>query len=132
MQHVRSLLKQRKTHKPVLNLIKSNLLQHKKAHERIFETIRQWISVNATPTRTSNRKITLMIVLMAVASFLAFTPYFVIRQTTSLKKYEYPLWMALLFHAYVIHSSVNPFIIGSCNSKFRAYVKNIRRCRSVK
>ncbi|KAH3807845.1 hypothetical protein DPMN_136192 [Dreissena polymorpha] len=97
-----------------------------------LKDIREETAVKQRPRNTKNdinRKITLMLILMALASFLAFTPYFVIRATTSLKKYEYPWWMALLFHAYVIQSNVNPFIIGSCNSEFRVY---ILRCRSVK
>ncbi|KAH3877877.1 hypothetical protein DPMN_001757 [Dreissena polymorpha] len=127
--------KSRKAAKNTEARFEPNQIQTLAIQEGTRKDIRKDTAVDKRQRNTDkdiNRKITLMIVLMAVASFLAFTPYFVIIQTTSLKKYEYPWWMALLFHAYVIQSSVNPFIIGSCNSEFRAYVKNILRCRSVK
>ncbi|KAH3780235.1 hypothetical protein DPMN_158045 [Dreissena polymorpha] len=70
-------------------------------------------------------RITLMAFLMTVVSIGSLIPFCVIKFASPLKKYDYPLWMNLLYHTYVLSSCVNPFIIGFCNKKFRQYCKAI-------
>ncbi|KAH3779926.1 hypothetical protein DPMN_157735 [Dreissena polymorpha] len=89
------------------------------------------------PSRNDNRnkqlrrRITVMVGLMAAASIASLLPYFLIQLIAKYKRYEYPMWLSLLNHTYVLNSAVNPFILGFCNTDFRLFVKNLLfvRCK---
>ncbi|KAH3779872.1 hypothetical protein DPMN_157680 [Dreissena polymorpha] len=86
--------------------------------------------------RSLSQRITLMAFLMTIVSLLSIVPYFVIKYAsyTNGIEYlnEYPLWLKLLYHTYVLGSCLNPFIIGYCNTQFRDYVKGILCCICLK
>ncbi|KAH3737815.1 hypothetical protein DPMN_044410 [Dreissena polymorpha] len=108
----------------------SNQIQALATPEDTRKDIRQETAVKQRQRNTTNDincKITLMIFLMAIASTVSMMPYCV-RVFVS----GWPWWWELLNNAAAINSSVNPFIIGFCNSEFRVYVKSILRCRNVK
>ncbi|KAH3725496.1 hypothetical protein DPMN_051340 [Dreissena polymorpha] len=74
--------------------------------------------------RLLGKRITLMVFLMALVSIVSLFPNTIIKMS-SLQRHEYPMWMTLLYHTYVLNSCVNPFIIGYCNTSFRKFVKSI-------
>ncbi|KAH3858799.1 hypothetical protein DPMN_101435 [Dreissena polymorpha] len=113
----------------------SNQMQNLATPEATLKDIRQETAVKQRKRNTINDinlNITLMIFLMAITSIVSMMPYCLINYVSRLKRYESPWWIILFSNTSAINSSVNPFIIGFCNSEFRIYVKNVLRCRSVK
>ncbi|KAH3780131.1 hypothetical protein DPMN_157941 [Dreissena polymorpha] len=92
-------------------------------------SVRNVREINRTGLRLRNqrlrRRITLMVFVMVFVSMLSLCPNTIIKMASSLHRYEYPMWLALLYYTYVLNSCINPFIIGCCNASFRKFVKSI-------
>ncbi|KAH3780234.1 hypothetical protein DPMN_158044 [Dreissena polymorpha] len=86
---------------------------------------------NEPSRKQLRRRITVMMGLMTAASIASLLPYFLIQLIAEYKRYEYPMWLSLLNHTYVLNSTVNPFILGFCNTDFRSYVISLLcfRCK---
>ncbi|KAH3780142.1 hypothetical protein DPMN_157952 [Dreissena polymorpha] len=87
-------------------------------------TVRSTITNLTSRNRMLKRRITLMVFLMVMVSIISLFPNTIIKMS-SLQRHEYPMWMTLLYHTYVLNNCANAFIIGYCNSAFRAYVKSL-------
>ncbi|KAH3794857.1 hypothetical protein DPMN_148395 [Dreissena polymorpha] len=112
----------------------SNHMQNHATSEDTRKVIRQETAVKQRKRNTTNDinfKLTLMVFLIAMTSFVSMMPYCLMTLVHTLKRYESPWWIQLISNTTAINSSLNPFIIGYCNSEFRVYVKNVIRCRNV-
>lgn len=81
---------------------------------------------------TAERKITLMLGMVTLASVLIFVPYFyvviVIRPEITPGKFTYNAPVQLAWKSFLLNSTINPYIIGVFNSKFRKFVINLICC----
>ncbi|KAH3795355.1 hypothetical protein DPMN_148905 [Dreissena polymorpha] len=105
----------------------SNQMQNLATPEDARMNIRQETTVKQRKRDDINLNITLMVFLMAITSFVRMMPHCVLALVSRLRRDENPWWIAMWAGAVAINSSVNPFIIGFCNSEFRVYVKNVFR-----
>ncbi|KAH3825307.1 hypothetical protein DPMN_127181 [Dreissena polymorpha] len=104
------------------NEIDSSIAEHDSAKSTDNPRIQK---SRRSTSSTLGKRITFMTFLMTVVSIVSLTPYCVIKFSLSVKKYDFSLGLNLLYHTYIFNNFANPFIIGYCNTKFRAYGKGL-------
>ncbi|KAH3805764.1 5-hydroxytryptamine receptor 1D-like [Dreissena polymorpha] len=87
-----------------------------------------YVSTTDHWSSTIERRLTQMAFVLTLASVLSFVPYFVVSIIASIHK-VLPIWTRILYRSYALNSTVNPYLIGYYNSKFREFIKNIITCR---
>ncbi|KAH3773217.1 hypothetical protein DPMN_174574 [Dreissena polymorpha] len=103
------------------NAIDLSIAEHDSAKSNDNPRVQKRRSTNPT----LGKRITFMAFLMTLVSIVSLTPYCVIKFALSIQKYDFSLGMNLLYHTYVFNNFANPFVIGYCNTKFRAYGKGL-------
>ncbi|XP_052808286.1 uncharacterized protein LOC128237105 [Mya arenaria] len=79
----------------------------------------------AKQNRNTERRITLMMFVMTLASVLSFAPYYAILLGSMENQFEYNIWKRILIRSFLLNSSINPFVIGYFNSDLRKYFKSV-------
>lgn len=78
-------------------------------------------------------KLNIMLIIIAFTSILSYLPYVVILNIAGpielYKKYSLNALFQTAWRSPMLNSSINPYVIGLFNSKFRQYVKRVIRIR---
>lgn len=79
------------------------------------------------------RNVTIMMIVITVASILSFVPYFIVNLTLKRKsnspEQEFEVGIQIALRSFILNNAVNPYITGIFNPGFRRFVKKLfRKC----
>ncbi|XP_052803750.1 uncharacterized protein LOC128233911 [Mya arenaria] len=75
--------------------------------------------------RNTEKRITLMMFVMTLASVLSFGPYYAISLGNRENQFEFNIWKRIFIRSFLFNSSINPFVIGYFNQELRKYFKSV-------